>query len=388
MSWPEVKLEDLFQITSSKRVFQKDWKSEGVPFYRAREIVKLSKNGFVNNELFISNEMYDEYSLKYGIPEEGDIMVTGVGTLGICYVVKKNDKFYFKDGNIIWFKKNSDVNSYFVEHLFKTHHVRKQIDNSAGSTVGTYTISKAKNTVIPLPNRKEQDRIVAILDKADEIKSSSKSVSNLRQQLILSTFNEMFGDLRINSKSWPEKSIFELCNRVNVGYVGPLTPLYVESGIRCLRGLNIKRGRISSDNIKQISPESHENLLKKSRLNAGDVVAIRTGNAGVSAVISEEYDDVNCADLIIMTPTSEIEASYLCEFLNQKFGDADSIQGAVGAIQKHFNIGSAKKVMVPLPPLKLQNEYTRLLGAITRLDNQIEFAEKTSLSLAQDLLAH
>ncbi len=99
--WRTTTLGELFDITSSKRVFESEWTSEGVPFYRAREIVKLARNGFVENELFISEEMFDQYSTKYGIPQEGDIMVTGVGTLGICYVVQKKDRFYFKDGNII-----------------------------------------------------------------------------------------------------------------------------------------------------------------------------------------------------------------------------------------------------------------------------------------------
>jgi len=114
--WREKQLGDLFDITSSKRVFEVDWKREGVPFYRAREIVKLAEQGFVDNELFISEEMFDRYSVKYGIPVEGDIMVTGVGTLGICYVVQKSDRFYFKDGNIIWLKKKSESDSRFVEY--------------------------------------------------------------------------------------------------------------------------------------------------------------------------------------------------------------------------------------------------------------------------------
>ena len=87
--WEIKTLGDFYEITSSKRVFKSEWKDKGVPFYRAREIVKLSEYGFVDNELFISEEMYNQYAKKYGIPKEGDIMVTGVGTLGACYLVKK-----------------------------------------------------------------------------------------------------------------------------------------------------------------------------------------------------------------------------------------------------------------------------------------------------------
>jgi type I restriction enzyme S subunit len=162
--WEVKKLGDLFDITSSKRVFEADWKKEGVPFYRAREIVKLAQQGFVDNELYISEEMYNRYSTKYGIPVEGDIMITGVGTLGVCYVVQKHDRFYFKDGNIIWLKKKSVANSRFIEYAFKSDFLRRQIDNSIGATVGTYTIIKAKNTLIPIPPIPEQQHIVAILD--------------------------------------------------------------------------------------------------------------------------------------------------------------------------------------------------------------------------------
>ena len=54
---PIVPISSLFEVGSSKRVFQKDWLSEGVPFYRAREIVKLAEQGYVDNELFISQAM-------------------------------------------------------------------------------------------------------------------------------------------------------------------------------------------------------------------------------------------------------------------------------------------------------------------------------------------
>lgn len=55
--WEMVKLGGVCEIGSSKRVFESEWENSGVPFYRAREIVKLANQGFVDNELFISEEM-------------------------------------------------------------------------------------------------------------------------------------------------------------------------------------------------------------------------------------------------------------------------------------------------------------------------------------------
>jgi restriction endonuclease S subunit len=182
--WSIVKLEELFEITSSKRVFEAQWKDHGVPFYRAREIVLLARNGSVDNELFISEEMFSEYTSKYGIPKEGDMMVTGVGTLGVCYVVQKNDRFYFKDGNILWFKKNSDVETHYIEYLFQTDFVRNQIDNTAGAVVGTYTIIRAKNTLMPLPPLEIQREIVARIETERAIVHGNRELIRLYEEKV------------------------------------------------------------------------------------------------------------------------------------------------------------------------------------------------------------
>ncbi|MDP2853196.1 MAG: N-6 DNA methylase [Smithellaceae bacterium] len=174
--FPLVALGDIFEITSSKRVFESEWKSEGVPFYRAREIVKLAKDRFVENELFISDEMFENYASKYGAPQEGDMMVTGVGTLGICYVVQRGDRFYFKDGNIIWLKKKTENLTDFVRLLFQTDFVKRQIEQTAGATVGTFTIINAKKTKIPLPPLEVQKEIVAEIEGYQKVINGARAV--------------------------------------------------------------------------------------------------------------------------------------------------------------------------------------------------------------------
>ena len=168
---PIVNIEDLFEVGSSKRVMQKDWKTEGVPFYRAREIVKLSEDGFVDNELFITEEMYEEYSKKYGAPVAGDIMVTGVGTLGVCYLVKESDRFYYKDGNTLCFHNKGNVDSRFILECYKMPFVREQIDaNAGGTTVGTYTIVNAKRTKVFFPPMDAQKKFVELVEQSDKSK--------------------------------------------------------------------------------------------------------------------------------------------------------------------------------------------------------------------------
>ena len=68
--WEVRKLGELFDIKSSKRVHKSDWKSEGVPFYRAREVVKLANYGFVENDLFISNNLYEKYTQEKDVQKK------------------------------------------------------------------------------------------------------------------------------------------------------------------------------------------------------------------------------------------------------------------------------------------------------------------------------
>lgn len=194
-SWQIKTLGEIYDITSSKRVFKDEWKTDGIPFYRARDLVSFSKNEPIKNPLFISETMYNEYSNKYGIPLEDDILVTGVGTIGIPYLVKANEKFYFKDGNILWFKKKaSNIFSKYVYYLFLSNLLDT---NSKGSTVLTYTIINAKNTKIPLPPLEIQKRIVARLESAFEkiekgsahLQDAKTKLAKYKQSLLKSAFD-------------------------------------------------------------------------------------------------------------------------------------------------------------------------------------------------------
>ncbi len=160
--WAIKKIDDYFDVRSSKRVLQKDWQEEGVPFYRTRELVSLSKNEPFSSEVYISEELFSELANKYGLPVEGDFLVSGVGTLGIAYQVKAGDRFYFKDGNVLWLRRKSNINSTFFLYSFGTPFVQKQIKGNASiSTVGTYTIEKARKTNFACPPTKEDQQKIA-----------------------------------------------------------------------------------------------------------------------------------------------------------------------------------------------------------------------------------
>tara|TARA_Y100001960_G_scaffold158889_1_gene166977 strand:+ start:340 stop:1509 length:1170 start_codon:yes stop_codon:yes gene_type:complete len=181
--WKTVKLGGLFKIGSSKRVLKADWRDHGVPFYRGREVTTLSKFGHVDNDLFISEEHYSDLSSNYGIPHQGDILVTAIGTIGNTYIVKEEDRFYFKDASVLWLHKTSEVDSKFVDYWFKSSVFSQQLDVGNGTTVDTLSITKLNNLDLSLPSLAEQQCIVAKLD------AISKEVETANQAIIESEAN-------------------------------------------------------------------------------------------------------------------------------------------------------------------------------------------------------
>lgn len=212
--WDVKPLGELYNITSSKRVFQSEWRDKGVPFYRAREIAVMGDNKPAPIDLFITEEMYEAYTRQYGSISENDILITGVGTLGKVYVVKATDRFYFKDGNIIWLQWSNNSCSQFVKHLYDTPILKKQVfGNAGGSTVSTYTITNAKNTIIPYPDIKEQERIAEALSDMDGLLRELDGVIAKKRAIKQGAMQELLtGKRRLEGfeGEWVTKTISEI----------------------------------------------------------------------------------------------------------------------------------------------------------------------------------
>ena len=164
-NWKWVRFGSVLNVVSARRVHQSDWKTSGVPFYRAREIVRLAEDGVVNNELFISEELYADYA-KSGVPKPGDLMVTAVGTLGKCYIVQENDRFYYKDASVICLENYAHLYPRYLQLIMESEMFLRQIrSNSSGTTVATLTMVRMVQYLFPLPPLAEQKRIVEKLEQ-------------------------------------------------------------------------------------------------------------------------------------------------------------------------------------------------------------------------------
>jgi len=207
--WEVGQLGNLCEITSSKRIFLKEYVSNGIPFYRSKEIILLANNQIISDTLFISKERFEEISNKFGSPKEGDLLMTSVGTLGVPYIVKKNETFYFKDGNLMWFRSfKPKLKNKFLYYWIKSPIGQQQLDFiSIGSTQRALTIDSVKRMKISFPKIGEQEFIAKILSDLDSKIELNQQMNKTLEEIGKAIFKHWFVDFEFpNEEGKPYKS--------------------------------------------------------------------------------------------------------------------------------------------------------------------------------------
>lgn len=201
MKWGKVKLGDYCEIASSKRVFYSDYVSSGVPFYRSKEIIQKHSHQDIDEPLYITQRKYDEILEKFGVPQPGDMLLTSVGTIGTPYVVKDTDYFYFKDGNLTWFRNFTDnLLSDFLYYWIQSHDGKGALNAlTIGSSQKALTIASLKGLEIPLPPLPDQRRITDMLSAYDDLIVNNQKQIKLLEEAAMRLYKEWFVNLRFPS---------------------------------------------------------------------------------------------------------------------------------------------------------------------------------------------
>ncbi len=414
-SWKWVRWGEVINIVSARRVHQSDWKSEGIPFYRAREIVKLAENGFVDNELFISEELFEELS-KSGVPHSGDLMVTAVGTLGKTYIVRPEDHFYYKDASVICFENFGHILPEYLKYLMASELMRKQIkSNSGGTTVSTLTMVRMAEYILPFPPLAEQKRIVAkieeLLPLVDRYAVSYGNLEQLNakfpedmkksilqyaiqgklveQRAEEGTGEELYQQIQAEKqrliqekKIKKEKPLVEISEdeipfdipeswkwvrwgnlsfSIQYGYNAPAK----KSGrIRMVRISDIQGGKVIWDSIPFCDIKEEE--IPTYLLSSNDILFARTGGTvGKSYIVKEIPEEAIYAGYLIRTRYSDMLCpEYLYYFMQTHLYWTQLRNGTIATAQPNCNGQTLSKMILPLPPLA---EQKRIVAKIEEL---------------------
>lgn len=214
----------------------------------------------------------------------------------------------------------------------------------------------------------ETTRIDALIAKKEQLISRLAERQSIQVEMVL----------RQLADRWGEAPLKSLALDVTVGIVVTPAAWYVDHGVPALRGVNVKPGKIALSDAVHISEDGHR-VNSKSALKAGDVVVVRTGQAGVAAVVPAGLDGCNCIDLLIIRPGRSLDSDFLEFVLNSDWTQKRVIEHSVGTIQAHFNVAALKHVPVPAAPAEEQ------LSAVAKLTVLRDVTTKTADRLVRQI---
>lgn len=191
-------------------------------------------------------------------------------------------------------------------------------------------------------------------------------------------------------EGWSCVNLNDISTKIMVGIASAATHAYSDSGIRMLRNLNIKEGWIDDSDVLHINQE-YEQQHKNKRLREGDILTVRTGYPGLSAVVPKLYENAQCfTSLVTRLDQEKALPNYVCRFINSEYGKKFIASGEAGGAQKNVNAAMLKKMPVPLPPLAEQHKIAQILEvwdkSILVTETLIETSKQQKKALMQQLL--
>ncbi len=259
---------------------------------------------------------------------------------------------------------------------------------------------------------KEQPRIAEILTTVDEAIEQTEALIAKTQQIKAGLMHDLFtrgvtpdGHLRPPRaeapklykesplgwipKEWEVRPCSKVSELITVGIVIRPAQYYVAEGVPAFRSANIREDGLDSSDLVFISPRSNA-LLSKSQVRAGDVLSVRTGYPGTSAVVPPAYAGANCIDILITRPSQGLRSGFLSAWINSSFGKEQVLRKQGGLAQQHFNVGELRDLLVAVPGVPEQDEILARQSAVNdRLAEEGALARKyqsLKAGLMHDLL--
>lgn len=318
------------------------------------------------------------------IARDGDVIVSTVRTYlrAIAQVGKAERQRIYSTGFAVLRPDTIVTDPRYVAYVLGSDQVMDEIvATSVGVSYPAIQGSSLHRIRVPHHDLVTQQRIADFLDREtgeiDEMIAKMDELARMLDARRNAAIDCAFVDDFISSSA-----SVHLMADVTVGIVIEPSKLYVPAGtgVPALRGINVAAGQIRADDMVNISHEGHSQN-QKSALHEGDLVTVRTGQAGVTAVIPSEWHGANAIDLVITRPHDELSAQYLYWFMSSSLAKDQMNAETVGAVQAHFNVGGLKRLRLPVVDRDEQQRIADHLDEVTsRIDQMLaKVAELKSL---------
>lgn len=369
------RLGDIANISAGQGAPQKesDFSNMGKPFIRAGSLAKLVEGYSENN---ICELIDDDTAKRYGLrlyPKDTIVfaksgMSTSKGYVHIlsqeCYIVN-----HLACINIY------DNDSFYMKYYFMYHKPNKLIKDEAYPSISLADIRNMKINIHDIQTQKE---IVAVLDKVTSLISMRKGQLEKLDILVKSKFIAMFGDPVLNPKGWETKKLGEVCD-VRDGTHD--SPKFRFTGYPLITSKNIVNNQLVLDKVNYISRDDYDKINKRSKVYKGDILLPMIGTIGNPVVINIEPDFAIKNVALIKFNNPNITNTYIYNILTSNYIEYVKNILSRGGTQKFIALGDIRKLIIPIPPLDLQNQFAEFVEKVEKNKENI----KSSLNQLETL---
>ena len=396
-------LDQLCIVGSSKRVHLSDYVEQGIPFYRSKEVIELSSGKNISEQLFISSEKYSEIKSKFPVPQENDVLITAVGTIGEILVVK-DPNFYFKDGNLIWLR-NINFEIIDIDYLYyflKSDLFQKTIKyNNIGAVQKALTIDFLKTVKITLPSLDNQRKLISVLKSIDKKLKTNNQINQELEAMAKTLYDYWFVQFDFpdqNGKPYKSsggKMVYhpELKREIPEGWgvekLGELAQFKnginyekTSSGSEKVKIINVRN--ISSSTIFINQTDLDEIFLENDKstnfiVNEGMILITRSGIPGATRLVSELEAKTVYSGFIIASEVNDLIYKNLIFYYLKHVEEVLKNQSA-GTIMKNISQSVLTDMTVSLPP---QNVLLKFNSIVDNLLEQMKNVQRQNQELTQ-----
>jgi restriction endonuclease S subunit len=253
------------------------------------------------------------------------------------------------------------------------------LETASTNTQDNLNLHKVRNALMLLPPLECQDEIANFLEretshadaliskyeklvqfldeKRDAVITAAVTKGIRPRTKMKSSGSDWLGDIPSHWKCLPLK---RSAKRIVVGLAEATTHAYADDGVAILRSTNIRANRIVGT-ILYIDPEFAADRGSKS-IRGGDLVTVRTGDPGVTAVVPSELDNCQCFTMLITSLKEGHLPDFFAFAINSDYGRRFFAVEGWGSAQANISVPILKAFPIAIPPLSEQVEICAYLA--------------------------
>lgn len=349
--WPTKPLGDVCELFNGRAFKSNEWQEVGLPIIRIQNL-----NDPTKPFNYTTQSLPERFKVR-----RGDTLLSWSGTPGTSFgCFRWNGPEGWLNQHIFNVRLSAEILPAFFIHQVNSK--LSELIGKAHGGVGLQHITKGalSSLSMAVPTLAEQERIVQILDGADELRKVRAQADRRTNDLIPALFHELFGDAEQNSRGWPTTAVGEVCDLVRGSsprpksdaryYGGPVPRLMIEDITR--------DGWLVTPRVDSLT-ELGATMSRP--VKAGTIVMAVSGNIGLCAQLAVDAC-VHDGFVAFKDLRSEV---FLPFFFGTAIGHMHGThqRNQAGAIFQNITTTDVKSMRIPVPPLALQEEFVSLMTA-------------------------